>query len=115
MASSNRPSNSSVNTLEQWYLMAAAILVCMVLGYLVYDAIMSTAAELLQQLVMVSPLLLIIVVHWLSSNQRLTVPIPGSEPDAIHRAGGSPCGIAIVVLLLLFVIVYQPSLHGLLY
>lgn len=50
MASSPRSKTSSFNLSEQWLLMAAITLVCGVLGYLVYDAIMATASELLQRL-----------------------------------------------------------------
>ncbi|KAG5566190.1 hypothetical protein RHGRI_001955 [Rhododendron griersonianum] len=94
---------------QQWFLMAAATLLCALLGYIVYGAVMSTAAELLQRLLMVSPLLLVIAVHWLSSSHGLDLRVPGTEPGAIHRAGGSPWGIAFVLLLLLFLISFQPS------
>ncbi|PSS14513.1 BLOC-1-related complex subunit like [Actinidia chinensis var. chinensis] len=100
---------------EHWYLMAAVALIGACFGYVVYDAVMSTAAELLQRLLVISPLLLVIAVHWLSSAHRLNIPVPGSEPNAIHRAGGSPWGIAIVLLLLVLLISYQPSLIGLVF
>ncbi|KAL5765209.1 hypothetical protein ACOSP7_017492 [Xanthoceras sorbifolium] len=116
MASSYSTSRTSSFTVsEQWLLMAAATLVCGFLGYLAYDAVMATASELLQRLLVISPLLLIFAVHWLSSGTQLSLPIPGSEPDAIHRAGGSPWGVALLVLLLFFLISYQPSLHGLIF
>ncbi|KAI9196834.1 hypothetical protein LWI28_027423 [Acer negundo] len=112
MASSRTP---SFIVSEQWPLMAAAMFVCGFFGYLVYDAIMATASELLQRLLVVSPLLLIFAVHWLSSGIQLSLPILGSDPDAIHRAGGSPWGVALLVLLLFFLISYQPSMHGLIF
>ncbi|KAK2641434.1 hypothetical protein Ddye_023197 [Dipteronia dyeriana] len=65
---------------EQWSLMAAAMFVCGFFGYLVYDAIMATASELLQRQLVVSPLLLIFAVHWLSSGTQLSLPIPGPSP-----------------------------------
>ncbi|KAI3926905.1 hypothetical protein MKX01_032820 [Papaver californicum] len=94
--------------------------------YVVYDAIMVTAAEQLRRLLMVSPLLLIILVHWLSAepsysrggqNMSMMRPVGGSavvgaeKAGAIHRVGGSPWGIAFVVLLLCFLISYQPSFY----
>ncbi|OMO73116.1 hypothetical protein CCACVL1_17460 [Corchorus capsularis] len=100
---------------EQWLLLTASVLVCGFLGYVVYDAIMATAAELLQRLLIISPLLLVVVVHWLSTGSNLNFPMPGSEPGAIHRAGGSPWGVAFVLLLLFFLICYQPSFHDLLF
>ncbi|KAJ8770873.1 hypothetical protein K2173_021788 [Erythroxylum novogranatense] len=113
-SSSTGPRSSSSFTLsEHWLLMAATILICGLLGYIVYDAIMSTASDLLQRLLVISPLILVIAVHWLSSGTTFSFPIPGSEPGAFHRAGGSPWGVAVVLLLLVFLISYQPSFHGL--
>nr|KYP41098.1 hypothetical protein KK1_037548 [Cajanus cajan] len=93
--------------------MGATALVCGFVGYLVYDAVMATASELLQRLLVISPLLLIIIVHWLSTGTHISFPMPGSEPSAIHRAGGSPWGVAFLLLLLFFLISFQPSLHHL--
>ncbi|KAL9455378.1 hypothetical protein AB3S75_010739 [Citrus x aurantiifolia] len=113
MASSARSRPLSACLTEQWFLKAAMILACGFLGYLVYDAVMATASELLQRLLVVSPLILIIIVHWLSAGSQVSLPIPGSEPSAIHRAGGSPWGVAFVLLLLFLLITYQPSILGL--
>ncbi|KAK2996776.1 hypothetical protein RJ639_041265 [Escallonia herrerae] len=116
MASSRRSSTPFSGALGHWYLMAATVFLFAILAYVVYDAIMSTATELLQRLLVVSPLLLVILVHWLAaSSNQLSIPMPGAEPDAIHRAGGSPWGIAFVLILLFFLISYQPSLHGLIF
>ncbi|XP_027343587.1 uncharacterized protein LOC113856110 [Abrus precatorius] len=113
MASSGTRSASGFSFSEHWLIMAATALICGFVGYIVYDAIMATASELLQRLLVISPLLLIIIVHWLSTGTQLSFPMPGSEPGAIHRAGGSPWGVAFVLLLLFFLISYQPSLHHL--
>lgn len=113
---SSRHSISSVfNLSEQWLLTGASILIGGILGYVVYDAVMATASELLQRLLVISPLLLVISVHWLSSGSHFSLPMPGSEPGAIHRAGGSAWGVAFVLLLLFFLISYQPSFTGLLF
>ncbi|KAJ6430723.1 hypothetical protein OIU84_018268 [Salix udensis] len=77
--SAPRPGPSNFTLSEQWLLMAATVFVCGFLGYVVYDAAGS-----------------------------LAFPIPGSEPGAIHRAGGSPWGVAFVLLLLVFLISHQP-------
>ncbi|KAK2437940.1 hypothetical protein P8452_33741 [Trifolium repens] len=106
-------SGSGFSFTENWLLMAAITLICGIFCYIIYDAIMATASELLQRLLVISPLLLIIIVHWLSTGSQLNFPMPGSEPGAIHRAGGSPWGVAFVLLLLFFLISYQPSLHDL--
>lgn len=102
---------------EQWLIMVGiTILACGFLAYVIYDAVVVTAADLLHRLLMVSPVLLVLAVHWLSTvppANRLNFPMPGSEPDAIHRAGTSPWGLAVLLLLLFLLISYQPSLHGL--
>ncbi|GKV21741.1 hypothetical protein SLEP1_g31693 [Rubroshorea leprosula] len=115
MAPPSIPGASSFTRSEQWLLTVATALVCGFLCYVVYDAIMATASELLQRLLVISPLLLVIVVHWLSTGSSLSIPMPGSEPGAIHRAGGSPWGVAFVLFLLCFLISYQPSLHNLIF
>ncbi|KAL2343399.1 hypothetical protein Fmac_004684 [Flemingia macrophylla] len=115
MASSSSSSSvrSGFSFSEHWLLMAATALVCGFVGYIVYEAVMATAAELLQRLLLISPLLLIIMVHWLSAGSHISFPMPGSDPIAIHRAGASPCGLAFLLLLLFFLISFQPSLHHL--
>lgn len=93
----------------------ATILFLGFLGHVVYVAVMDTASELLQRLLVILPLLLVVVVHWMSTGSHLNLPMPGSEPSAIHRAGGSPWGVSIVLLLLFFLIYYQPSFHDLIF
>uniref|UniRef100_A0A2N9HHL7 Uncharacterized protein n=1 Tax=Fagus sylvatica TaxID=28930 RepID=A0A2N9HHL7_FAGSY len=126
MASAPRSrEHQSLSLSEMWLLMAAITFICVFLGYVIYDAIMATASELLQRLLVISPLLLVIAVHWLSAGSHLSLPMPGSEPGPLYRVraggarytepGGSPWGVAFVLLLLLFLISYQPSLHGLIF
>ncbi|OVA20705.1 hypothetical protein BVC80_881g68 [Macleaya cordata] len=126
-SSSSSSSSSSFGLTEQRIAMGVmVIVVCGFVWYIVYDAIMVTAAEQLKPLLMVSPLLLVIVVHWLSmeptastsSSRRQLINYNnmnnmGEPAGAIHRAGGSPWGIATVLLLLCFLISYQPSLYRL--
>ncbi|PRQ35563.1 hypothetical protein RchiOBHm_Chr5g0081381 [Rosa chinensis] len=115
MASAPRSSSWLFNLSENWLLIATTTLICVFAGYVVYDAVMATVSELLHRLLVISPLLLVIVVHWLSTGSQITIGIPGSEPEAIHRAGGSPWGVAFVLVLLFFLISYQPSFLGLLF
>ncbi|KAB1227912.1 hypothetical protein CJ030_MR1G013792 [Morella rubra] len=107
MDSAPRSRTSCFGISEQWIVKATIIVICGFLGYLIYDAVMATASELLQRLLVISPLLLVIAVHWLSTGSHLSLPMPGSEPGAIHRAGGSPWGVAFVLMLLFFLISYQ--------
>ncbi|QCD83647.1 uncharacterized protein LOC114179653 [Vigna unguiculata] len=113
MGCSASKSGSGLSFSETWVVMAGTAVICGFVGYIVYDAIMATASELVQRLVVISPLLLIIIVHCLSTGTQISFPMPGSEPTAIHRAGGSPWGVAFLLLLLFFLISFQPSLHQL--
>ncbi|KAJ9153377.1 hypothetical protein P3X46_026822 [Hevea brasiliensis] len=107
---------SSFTFSQERLLVLATILFCGFLGYLVYDAVMATASELLQRFLVISPLVLVIVVHCLSAGTtHFNIPMPGSEPGAIHRAGGSPWGVAFLLLLLFLLISYQPSLQSLIF
>ncbi|KAF3965764.1 hypothetical protein CMV_010074 [Castanea mollissima] len=75
--SAPRSRASSLSLSEMWLLMAAIIFICGFVGYVIYDAIMATASELLQRLLVISPLLLVIAVHWLSTGSHFNLPIPG--------------------------------------
>ena len=106
---------SNMGASENWVLMTFMFLLCGLFGYIIYDAVMVTAAELLQRLLMISPLLIIIAVHWLStmpSSSCLSFLLPGSNPGDIHRAGGSPWGVAVVLVIIFVLISYQPSLQS---
>ncbi|GMH11526.1 hypothetical protein Nepgr_013367 [Nepenthes gracilis] len=103
------------STTDGWPLKALVILLCYVVGYIIYAAVMATAAELLQPLLMISPLLIVIAVHWLStmpSSSTLSLLFPGTIPTDIHRAGGSPWGVALVLLIVFVLISFQPFVHG---
>ncbi|CAN1186217.1 hypothetical protein LINPERHAP2_LOCUS38014 [Linum perenne] len=71
---------------------------------------------------MLSPLLLLLLTQILShstynnNNGRrrswfpsLSFPLP--EKDSLHRAGGSPWGVALLLVFLLYMVSYQSSLH----
>ncbi|PON93547.1 Transmembrane protein [Trema orientale] len=59
---------------------------------------------------MIVPLLLLLVVHCLSSGGvPFLIPLP--EQDSLHRAGGSPWGVGLLLVFLLFMISYQSSFH----
>ncbi|KAI4385354.1 hypothetical protein MLD38_003391 [Melastoma candidum] len=84
MVSTARTIIAGFNFSEQWIVTAVSILVGGIFSYVVYGVVMATVSELLQHLLVISPLLIVILVHWLSSADQLSIPIPGSEPCAIH-------------------------------
>eukprot|EP01018_Ginkgo_biloba_P016717 Gb_33579 [translate_table: standard] len=79
--------------------------------YLAYESAMEDTMEQLKLFLMVSPLFLLLAVRWLSGTGRPAISLPGSGPNAIHRAGSSPWGVGLLVVLLLLMISYQSSFH----
>ncbi|AES99745.1 hypothetical protein MtrunA17_Chr5g0438381 [Medicago truncatula] len=56
------------------------------------------------------PLILLLVVHCLSSEGSFPLPLP-EERESLHRAGGSPWGVALLLVFLLFMMAHQSSFH----
>ncbi|KAL4299087.1 hypothetical protein AHAS_Ahas17G0065800 [Arachis hypogaea] len=55
------------------------------------------------------PLILLLIVHCLSS-ESFPIPLP-EERESLHRAGGSPWGVALLLVFLFFMMAYQSSFH----
>ncbi|KAJ4842067.1 hypothetical protein Tsubulata_012405 [Turnera subulata] len=88
------------------------IILFFVLGFSWYINYENKFEDLINQVklfLMLSPLLLLILVHCLSSGFPFLMPFP--ERDSLHRAGGSPWGVALLLVFLLFMISYQSSFH----
>ncbi|XP_038985563.1 uncharacterized protein LOC120111747 [Phoenix dactylifera] len=81
--------------------------------YMSYESAFESLIDQIKLFLIVSPLVLLLVVHWLSSCDRRRVPffIPLPERESFHRAGGSPWGVALVLVLLMFMISYQSYFH----
>ncbi|KAI4346287.1 hypothetical protein L6164_013352 [Bauhinia variegata] len=58
---------------------------------------------------MLTPLFLLLLVHCLSREEPFLLPLP--ERESLHRAGGSPWGMALLLVFLLFLISHQSSFH----
>lgn len=59
------------------------------------------------------PVILLILIRFLSSDRGTALSdVFYTEPDSIHRVGGSPVGVALVLLLLLLLLYYRVSLFG---
>lgn len=65
----------------------------------------------LKLVLMIFPVVLLLVVHWLSSEDTEKVPFVISLPerDSFHRVGGSPLGVALLLLFLMFMISHHTS------
>lgn len=81
--------------------------------YLNYEPIMESIMDQLKLVLMVSPLLLLLVVHFVSNygsgSGVLSSLIPLPERESLHRAGGTPWGVGLVLVLVLFMVSYQSS------
>lgn len=77
-----------------------------------YEPIMESIMDQVKMVLMVSPLLLLLVVHFLSNygdGGVFSSLIPLPERDSLHRAGGTPWGVGLFLVLLLFMVSYQSS------
>lgn len=85
--------------------------------YVNYEDILEPLFGQIKFFLMLSPLLLLLVVHLLSyfesssssSSSWFYVALP--EQDSVHRAGGTPWGLALLLVLLLFMLSYQSDLR----
>ncbi|RCV11889.1 hypothetical protein SEVIR_2G233100v4 [Setaria viridis] len=116
-------SSSSVAALEvPLHLCFFLLVLLLFLGFSWYTSYESAAESFANQariLLMASPFALLLAVRLLSSvapgeggaargvGDLLAVPMP--ERDSIHRAGGSPWGVGLLLLLLLVMVSYQSN------
>ncbi|XAR60442.1 hypothetical protein NMG60_11033825 [Bertholletia excelsa] len=81
--------------------------------YINYESMFEDLMDQLKIVLLVIPIVLLLLVHWLSSEDRRRVPfvIPLPEKDSLHRAGGSPWGIAALLVFLLYMLSLQSKFH----
>ncbi|CAN6811842.1 unnamed protein product, partial [Brassica oleracea var. botrytis] len=77
--------------------------------YLNYESILEDTMNNLKFFIILSPLFLLLLVHFFSGGLSLYVPLP--EQDSIHHAGSSPWGVAAVLVVILFMVSYQSDIH----
>ncbi|KDP20376.1 hypothetical protein JCGZ_05259 [Jatropha curcas] len=79
--------------------------------YINYEPVLESMFDQVKLALMASPLLLLLVVHWLSNDEsrRRSYLIPLPEKDSLHRAGGTPWGVGFLLVFLFFMISYQSS------
>lgn len=79
--------------------------------YINYESMWEDLMDQVKLVLMLSPVLLILVVHWLSTSddRRLFIPLP--EPESIHKVGGSPWGVALLLIFLIYMISFHKSLR----
>ncbi|XP_059651018.1 uncharacterized protein LOC132298635 [Cornus florida] len=79
--------------------------------YMSYESMFEDFFDQVKLVLIVSPLFLLLVVHFLSNfdRRRTSFFIPLPERDSLHRAGGTPWGVGLLLVLLLFMVSYQSS------
>ncbi|KAL3348583.1 hypothetical protein AABB24_021983 [Solanum stoloniferum] len=80
--------------------------------YINYESIFEGIMDQFKFLLMLSPLVLLLIVHLLSNFEKsLIFNIPLPEQDSFHRAGATPWGVGFLLVLLLFMISYHSDLR----
>ncbi|KAK4440458.1 hypothetical protein Salat_0380700 [Sesamum alatum] len=81
--------------------------------YINYESMLEDLMDNFKICLMVFPVVLLLFVHWLSSDDRERVPfyLSFTEKDSLHRVGGSPLGVAVLLVFLIFMISYRSSLQ----
>ncbi|XP_068662254.1 uncharacterized protein [Aristolochia californica] len=98
-----------------------AILLAVVVGLVVAgpmllnsEAMLESFAEIMSPLgLLLLPVILLLLIRFLSSDRGVSLSeIFAGEPDSIHRVGGSPVGVALILLLIIFLLYNRISLFG---
>ncbi|KAF3782849.1 hypothetical protein EJ110_NYTH17796 [Nymphaea thermarum] len=94
------------------FIFVIAVLFLSLSSYSAYSSQVHSAMNQLNLLFFVLPVLLVLLVRSVSANGRLAFRGPRWERESIHRAGSSPWGVALLLLLLLLMVSYQSSFHS---
>ncbi|KAK8661762.1 hypothetical protein V6N13_037745 [Hibiscus sabdariffa] len=79
------------------------------------EAITEAISEILTPLgLLLLPIILLLTIQFLSSDRGsfISAVFSTGEPDSIHRASGSPFGVAVFLLLILFLLYNRVSIFG---
>ncbi|XP_047983043.1 uncharacterized protein LOC125223791 [Salvia hispanica] len=99
-------------------ILAAVVVLVMVVPTLLGDqgeAVTEFVAEMLSPVgLLLLPIVLLLTIQFLSSDTGSFVSAVFStgEPNSIHRASGSPLGVAFVLVLVLFLLYNRVSIFG---
>ncbi|KAI4386288.1 hypothetical protein MLD38_004233 [Melastoma candidum] len=96
------------------FFVAVLLLVLSSSLYLSYSSLLDDFSSTFRLLLITCPILLLLLLHLLSSSDDLLVHLPSllslPDKDSLHRAGGSPWGVAVVLVLLLFMVSHRSAL-----
>ncbi|KAF5180789.1 transmembrane protein [Thalictrum thalictroides] len=78
------------------------------------EALTEAIAEILSPIgLLLVPIALLLVIQFLSSDRATAFSgFSTGEPDSIHRLSGSPVGVALILILILFLLYNRVSLFG---
>lgn len=114
MSRDSYPSYSSSHSqsplpIHLWFLLGMFFMFVSFSWYLNCESLFEGFFNQINLLLIVSPLLLLLVLYLLSNydNTLSSFLVPLPEKDSFHRAGGTPWGVALVLVLLLFLLSYQ--------
>lgn len=80
--------------------------------YINYESMFEDFMSQVKFYLLLCPVVLLLLVQFLSSDNKHRVPFYLSpEKEALHRAGGSPYGVALVLIFLIYMVSYQSSLQ----
>ncbi|CAL0330651.1 unnamed protein product [Lupinus luteus] len=98
-------------------LLAVVVAIVVVVPFLVGDgeAITEFISELLSPIgLLLLPIILLLTIQFLSSDRGSFISsiFTSGEPDSIHRVSGSPFGVALFLILILFLLYNRFSIFG---
>ena len=79
------------------------------------EAIIEAISDLLSPVgLLLLPIILLLTIQFLSSDRGsfISTIFSTGEPDTIHRVSGSPFGVALFSVILLFLLYYRSSIFG---
>ncbi|CAL1401134.1 unnamed protein product [Linum trigynum] len=116
-------SNLLAMPLHFFFFISILLSVVVFTWYVNYESAFEETVNQVKLFFMLSPLILLLLLHFLSPSTtsdansrnkgwfgRFFVPYM-PERDSLHRAGGSPWGVALLLVFLLLMISHQSSLH----
>ncbi|XP_030447215.1 uncharacterized protein LOC115670155 [Syzygium oleosum] len=104
----------SLPPLHLCFFVAILFLVLGFSWYINYESVVEDVMSQVKLFLMLCPVVLLLLVHFLSNEEdwnRVPYFLAMPERDSLHRAGGSPWGIAAVLVFLIFMVSYQSSLQ----
>lgn len=94
-----------------WFFLIVFVLVLCFSWYINYESKVEDFLSKIKLYLLLTPVVLLLLMHCLSSLDPHRVPsvIPLPERESVHRDGGSPWGVAALLILLIYLVSYQPK------